>query len=63
MHTDCLLSQVVIAWLCFVVSYSLLVFAHTEQLMSQVMTTLLAYVALSCDFFLLYLFDTDFHLY
>ena len=63
MYIDCLLSQVVIAWLCFVVSYNFLVFAHTEQLMSQVMATLLASVALNCDLFLLYLFDTHFHLY
>ena len=63
MHTDCLLSQVVIVLLCFVVSHSLLVFAHTEQLVSLVMTTLLVSVALNCDLFLLYLYDTHFHLY
>ena len=63
MHTDCLLSQVVIALLCFVVSHGLLVFDHTEQLMSQVMATLLASVAPNCDLFLLYLFDTHFHLH
>ena len=63
MHTEWLISQAVIALLCFVVSHSLLVFAHTEQLMSQVMATLLASVALSCDLFLLCLFATGFHLY
>ena len=57
------MSQAVFALLCFVVSHSLLVFAHTEQLVTLVMATLLASVALSCDLFLLCLFDTHFHLY
>ena len=63
MHTEYLMSQAVFALLCFLVSHSSLVFAHIERMMSQVMATLLASVALSYDLFLLCLFDTYFHLY